>query len=84
MGSHGYLTGFTRDGSIEPQIAESFEASDDAKEWRFKIRSGATFHDGKAVTAEDVATAISYHRGEDSTSAAKPLVRKHHRYHHGR
>ena len=73
-GVHGFLTGFARDGSIEPQIAESFEASDDATEWRFKIRSGATYHDGKTVTADDAATSINYHRGEDSTSAAKPLV----------
>lgn len=73
-GAHGFLTGFARDGSIEPQIAESFEASDDAKEWRFKIRSGTSFHNGKAVTADDVAASINYHRGEDSTSAAKPLV----------
>ena len=73
-GAHGFLTGFTRDGSIEPQIAESFEASDDAKEWRFKLRSGASFHNGKAVTADDVAASINYHRGDESTSAAKPLL----------
>ncbi len=70
----GYLTGVRRDGSLEPQIAESWEASDDAKEWRFKIRSGTTFHSGKDVTPEDVAASINFHRGEDSTSAAKPLV----------
>ena len=73
-GANGFLTGFARDGSIEPQIAESFEASDDAKEWRFKLRSGATFHNGKAVTVDDMVASINYHRGEDSTSAAKPLV----------
>ncbi len=70
----GYLTGVRRDGSLEPQIAESWEATPDAAEWRFKIRSGVTFHSGKPVTAEDVAASINFHRAEDSTSAAKPLV----------
>ncbi|MDJ1015919.1 MAG: ABC transporter substrate-binding protein [Paracoccaceae bacterium] len=73
-GYSGYLTGVRRDGSIEPQIAESWEAAPGAAEWRFKIRSGVTFHSGKPVTPEAVAASINFHRGEDSTSAAKPLV----------
>jgi len=72
-GLHGFLTGFARDGSIEPQVAESWEASADAKTWMFKIRSGVTFHDGQSVTADHVVTSINYHRGEESTSAANPL-----------
>ncbi|MEM9343952.1 MAG: ABC transporter substrate-binding protein [Pseudomonadota bacterium] len=70
----GYLTGVARDGSLEPQIAESWEASADAATWRFKIRPGATFHSGKAITPEDVIASVNFHRGEESTSAAKPLV----------
>ncbi|MEO0990483.1 MAG: ABC transporter substrate-binding protein [Pseudomonadota bacterium] len=70
----GYLTGVARDGSLEPQVAESWEASTDAAEWRFKLRSGVTFHSGKSVTADDVVNSIRYHMGEDSTSAAKPLL----------
>lgn len=73
-GIHGYLTGFARDGSVEPQVAESWEASPDAAVWSFKIRSGVTFHDGAPVTAENVVASINFHRGEDSTSAAKPLL----------
>ena len=73
-GLNGHLTGFGRDGSIEPEVAESWEATPDARTWRFKIRSGVTFHDGQAVTPEIVVTAINYHRGEESTSAAKPLL----------
>ena len=70
----GYLTGVARDGSLEPQVAESWEASADAATWRFKLRPGVTFHSGKAVTAEDVIASINFHLGEESTSAAKPLV----------
>jgi peptide/nickel transport system substrate-binding protein len=70
----GYLTGVARDGSIEPQVAESWEASADAATWRFKLRSGVTFHSGKTVTPQDVVASINFHRDEDSTSAAKPLL----------
>lgn len=73
-GIHGFLTDFAKDGTIAPNLAESWEASPDGKTWRFKIRSGVTFHDGQTVTPEHVVTSINYHRGEDSTSAAKPLV----------
>ncbi|PHP67907.1 peptide ABC transporter substrate-binding protein [Zhengella mangrovi] len=73
-GKNGFLTGVARDGSIEPQIAESWEPSPDAKVWRFKIRKGVTFHDGQSVTPDHVVASINYHRGEKSTSAAKPLL----------
>src|SRR5690606_11482163 len=43
------------DGSPQPVLAESWEASTAAKEWRFKIRKGITFHNGKEMTPEDVA-----------------------------
>lgn len=73
-GYNGYLTGVGRDGAIEPEIAESWEPTSDAKSWRFKIRPGVTFHSGRSVTAEDVIASINFHRGEKSTSAAKPLL----------
>ncbi len=72
-GVHGYLTGVDVDGQIEPQLAESWEASADAKVWRFKIRQGVTFHDGKPLTLEDVVASVNHHRGEKTTSAAAPL-----------
>ncbi|MCZ4353094.1 ABC transporter substrate-binding protein [Roseovarius aestuarii] len=40
--------------NIEPQLAESFEVSDDKKSITFKLRPDATFHDGSPVTAADV------------------------------
>ena len=71
---HGYLTSIKPDGSIKAELAESWDATEDAKTWSFKIRSGVTYHDGKSLTTEDVVNAIEFHRGEDSTSAAKPLL----------
>ncbi|MEQ9260644.1 MAG: ABC transporter substrate-binding protein, partial [Roseovarius sp.] len=74
FGIHGFLTEVGPDGSVVPNLAESWEASDDASEWRFKIRKGATFHSGKEMTVEDVVASINFHRGENSTSAAGPIV----------
>lgn len=71
---HGRLTEVSTDGSLMPELAESWEVSADATEWRFKIRKGVTFHDGKTLTVEDVIASINHHRGKDSTSAAGPLL----------
>ena len=71
---HGYLTEVLPDGSLAPSLAESWEASPDAKTWRLKIRQGVNFHSGKPLTAEDVVASVNFHRGPDSTSAAGPLV----------
>ncbi|SLN64680.1 Periplasmic dipeptide transport protein precursor [Roseovarius litorisediminis] len=71
---HGRLTEVLPDGSVGPELAESWEASPDAKTWRFNIRQGVTFHSGKPLTPEDVVASIAFHRGEDSTSAAGPIV----------
>ena len=61
-------------GDLEPELAESWEASDDAKTWFFKIRKGVEFHNGKTMDADDVVASVNHHRGEDSKSAAKPLL----------
>ncbi|SNT36557.1 ABC transporter substrate-binding protein [Tropicimonas sediminicola] len=71
---HNNLTEIAADGSLAPEIAESWEASADAMTWTFTIRQGVTFHSGKDLTPEDVVASINYHRGEESTSAAKPIV----------
>lgn len=60
-----------QDNSAAPGLAESWESSPDAKEWRFKLRKGVEFSDGKSLTTEDVINSINVHRGEDSKSAAK-------------
>jgi peptide/nickel transport system substrate-binding protein len=63
------------DGSIENRVAEEVEASADAKTWRFKIRSGIEFHNGKTLTAQDVMRTIERHSNEDSQSGALGLLR---------
>jgi len=68
------LTEVDAKGEVQPDLAESFEAADGAKRWIFKLRKGATFHDGKSVTPEDVIASIQHHRGADTKSAAKSLL----------
>ena len=73
-GLNGFLTGISAEGTVEPEVAESWEASADAAQWRVSLRPGVTFHDGRSVTPQDVVASIEYHRGEESASAAKPLL----------
>lgn len=39
---------------IQPDLAESYEVSDDGKVYTFTLRRNATFHDGRPVLAQDV------------------------------
>jgi peptide/nickel transport system substrate-binding protein len=58
----------------QPHVAESFEPSDGAQTWVFKIRKGITFHDGRSLTNADVVNTINYHIGADSKSPAKSVL----------
>ncbi|RVT82050.1 ABC transporter substrate-binding protein [Rhodobacteraceae bacterium CCMM004] len=68
------LTMIAADGSLQGELAESWEASSDAKTWTFNLRQGVTFHNGKAFGADDVIESFQMHLGEESKSAAKPIV----------
>ena len=57
-----------------PELAESWEATPDATQWRFQLRKGVEFHNGKTLEAEDVIYSFNHHRGEDTKSAAKSLL----------
>tara|TARA_R110002049_G_scaffold23781_6_gene84733 strand:- start:121648 stop:123243 length:1596 start_codon:yes stop_codon:yes gene_type:complete len=63
------------DGSLDFRIAESVEASADAKTWTFKLRDGVEFSNGKSVTAEDVLKTMQRHSNEDSQSGALGIVK---------
>ncbi|MBN9065984.1 MAG: ABC transporter substrate-binding protein [Rhizobiales bacterium] len=62
------------DGGLEQRIAESIESAPDAKTWTMKIRKGIEFHDGKAVTAEDVVATLERHGDAKSKSAALGIL----------
>lgn len=61
-------------GEIEYRIAEEISANSTADEWKFKIRKGVEFHNGKTVTAEDVVATMRRHTDEKSQSGALGIV----------
>jgi len=63
------------DGTVTNRLAESVEASADAKSWRFKIRKGVEFHNGKTMTPDDVKATLERHSGEDTKSGALGIMR---------
>src|ERR1700693_117846 len=48
------LTEVDAKGNIQLDLAEAMEPGDKTATWMFKLRKGATFHNGKDVTADDV------------------------------
>jgi peptide/nickel transport system substrate-binding protein len=52
----------TSAGDYVPELAESWEVSEDGLSWTVTIVEGATFHDGEPLTAEDVAYTIELYR----------------------
>jgi peptide/nickel transport system substrate-binding protein len=69
------LTEIDHNGEVIPELAESWEASSGADAWTFRLRQGVTFHNGKTLTADDVIASINHHRGKDTKSAGKPLLK---------
>ena len=68
------LTQVDAKNTAVPHVAESFEPSNGAQKWAFKIRKGITFHDGRTLTADDVVNTLNYHLGADSKSPAKSVL----------
>ena len=48
------LVQFDQDLGLVPDLAETWTVSDDGLEYVFNLRDGLTFHNGDALTAEDV------------------------------
>ncbi|MFA7193420.1 MAG: ABC transporter substrate-binding protein [Candidatus Paceibacterota bacterium] len=52
------LTRTTPTGDVIPDLAYSYEVTEDGLEYIFKIRDDAVFHDGEKVTADDIVFTI--------------------------
>ncbi len=62
------LTAIAEDLSVQPGLAESWDISDDGLTYTFNLHEGVTFHDGSAMTAEDVAASLRRVQNEEMGS----------------
>lgn len=72
-----FYNGLTRlddKAQAQPELAKSFESNADATQWVFNLREGVTFHDGKAMDADDVVYSILRHKDPSVGSNAKSLA----------
>ena len=73
--NHGYmiydtLFGTDEHAKIKPQMVDTWEVSPDNRLWTFKLRKGLEFHDGKAVTGEDVIASLARWGKRDAMGSA--------------
>ena len=61
-------------GDLVPAVASDVKISDDAKTYTFTLREGVTFHDGTAVTVEDVKYSIDRYAEAQGESSAFSIV----------
>ena len=74
IGIHVYEALFQMDENYEPQpvLAESYEMSDDGKEYTIKLRQGVKFHNGDEMKADDVVASMN--RWMELSPKAKTLI----------
>ncbi len=65
-------------GTPTPCLAESWEMSEDGKEWTFHLRKGVKFHDGSAFNADAVIANMDRIKPEIKKSGFYPLDIKAH------
>jgi len=56
---YDYLFSFDQDGNFVPNIATDASCDTTCRNWTYTIRQGVTWHDGTALTAEDVNYSIN-------------------------
>ncbi|CTQ32668.1 ABC transporter substrate-binding protein [Jannaschia rubra] len=64
------------EGQAIPELAQSFEPSADAKTWTATLRPDAVFSNGQKLRAADVIASYNHHRGEETKSGAKDLLKQ--------
>ncbi|RYE09969.1 MAG: ABC transporter substrate-binding protein [Hyphomicrobiales bacterium] len=67
------LTRIDKDGAVQPDLATSWDISEDGLTYTFHLKTGITFSDGTPFTADDVKWTLDRNRAPDSLSAQKQL-----------
>src|SRR5215472_3630102 len=71
------LVGFDlQKGGVGPGVAERWELSADGLTWTFHLRPGQKFHNGDALTAQDVKFSLERQMSASSVAAAAPTMRR--------
>ncbi len=68
------MTKINPDGSVAADLVESWEPSNGAKTWKFNVRQGVEFHNGKTMDSQDIVDSIRHHLGPDSKSGGSGVV----------
>jgi len=68
------MTKINPDGSVAADLVESWEPSNGAKTWKFNVRQGVEFHNGKTMDSQDIVYSIRHHLGPDSKSGGSGVV----------
>ena len=66
-----YLTKLGPDMTVQPDLAESWDISDDGTVYTFYLRPNAKFHNGRAVTADDVIYSFNHTIEHETTFHTK-------------
>ena len=70
-----YMTKTGADNVTRPYLLESWEASDDLKTWTLNVRKGIKWHNGRELTAEDIAWNINHVLDADTGSSVLGLMK---------
>ncbi|MFF7342463.1 ABC transporter substrate-binding protein [Streptomyces antimycoticus] len=62
------------DGTVAPDLAESWEPDAKATTWTFRLRRGVTFHDGRAFTSADAAYTLRHILDTATASPQAPVL----------
>jgi len=68
------MTKINPDGSVEGDLSSGWQASNGAKTWKFDVRQGVEFHNGKTLDSTDIVDSIRHHMGPDSKSGGSGVV----------
>ncbi len=65
--THNSLTGYDETTKeVAPELAESWQMSEDKKTWIFKLRDDVSFHNGEKMTADDWLYTIEYGKNAEN------------------
>lgn len=61
----------SHDGTYIPDLAESYEISSDGTTYTFHLKENLTFHDGRALTADDILFTVALAQNPDAKSSRR-------------